>query len=270
MKGFTLVICFSVLWWGASAATRRCWRRYHFSAHSWLSQLRRRRTLFAYFLAVAVVVAGGISVVLARPILGVVVLLLVPLLARVSFSVSEDQNQARLQGSALGFFTLLRVLVNDGEALPQALFQVAQRLRSPFSQHLGRTLRGFDAGLSVSECLGRFESRYPSGSAVYWVVLLDQAYRQGLPVLALLKSACRLLGAESAGLASVRRSREWALGQAIVAALLPWVLFAAYAVFQPILFSSFWGGFYGPACVTVALLMQVAGGWVVWKCTKFH
>ncbi|MEZ4749714.1 MAG: type II secretion system F family protein [Bdellovibrionota bacterium] len=251
--------------------TTRCvWRRYRFSAHTWLSQIQRRRFLFAVWSGLALAGSGCVGIVFARPFLGSAVLLLVPLLVRASYAIQEDWSGSRLQESALAFFTLLRVLVSEGDPLPQALFHVAHRLRSPFAQHLSQSLAAFERGRSLSQCLERFQSRYPKGTAVYWVVLLERAYRQGLPVLSLLKSACVLLEAENLGQQKARRARRWAMGQAGTAALLPWLLLAVYGVFQPVLLDSFWNTQAGPVCLAVAFVTQLAGGWVLWKLARFY
>lgn len=265
-----LFMSFLLTWCFCVVVARYLWRRYPYSGHRWLSLWRERRWVFGIWFVASAVAAGALWLWWSSPLLGALALLCAPLGARACFSAWEEWNRTRLERSSLAVFTLLRVLVGDGEALPQALFRVARALQCPFAVHLRRSLRGFENGSTLSECLFQFEARHPGGTAVYWMVILDQAYREGLPVMSLLNRACLLLEAESAALARVRRATRWAYGQAFVAAGLPWSLFGVYSVFQPDLMLHFWLESLAPACVVVAAGMQLGGGLTLWKFARFY
>ena len=224
----------------------------------------------ARFLSGAILVTLAICFVSAwwcgSPLSGLAVLLAVPLGLPPLSRWHATRQRARLDRSALGFLAALRGLVVVGLSLPSALFHLSREIDEPFSRALGDSLRRFDDGRSLEQCLSRFRARGALPLSGGCLSQLEMVYRNGLPVLPLLDRLLPMLEAEWQGEERVRSVRRSALAQMAVAFAMPWVVEAAMVYLQPA----------GAVAVTPGLALragafawEVLGAIGLWKVSTF-
>jgi tight adherence protein C len=141
---------------------------------------------------------------------------------------------------------LLRVTVEAGSSLPEALRGVGERASGPLASECRAVAREVALGIPVRESLGGMSERLPQAEVATFVAALERASRHGTPLADALMAQSR-----DARLALQRRVREEAARagpkiQLVVALLLvPSVLLLVAAALAAVLLDSGTGGIAG-------------------------
>ncbi len=241
--------------------TRRSWR---------LRKGGEAYLLGAAALAFLLAGIGGAGLLVGSPIFGLGGLFFLPLwLSQISRLLVAERSRV-VEKSAITFLHALTGLLQAGVSLPAALFHLSTSVSSPFFTGLGRFLRRYEKGSSLSECLGDYQEAAQLGRTGHLLTSLELSYARGLPVLPLLQRMVPVLEADWEGKEKIRALRRSALGQALLAGAIPWALFLGLYFFEPEVALRFQNSKGFVPIVMVASVWEGIGVWSLWKLSSYY
>ncbi|MFM8316665.1 MAG: type II secretion system F family protein [Deltaproteobacteria bacterium] len=205
-----------------------------------------------------------------RLVFGLIPLPLFPWVSRGLSQFQEYRRKRELEFSALAFFNGLLGLIQSGRGLSSALFDLTQSQQTPFSLQLNQYLQNYQEGKGLSAVISQFRKKTGLPVIGNYLVTLEMAYCQGLPVAPLLELMIPSLEMEQHYQQKMESLRTQAIAQAVLAFMVPWILAFALGWFNPTLFESIkdknimWG------VGTIALIFEILGVGVLWQITKFY
>jgi len=155
--------------------------------------------------------------------------------------------------SPLPLLYALRGLLRAGIGLPSAIFQLSREdpssLANPFETFL----------------------KFANHKTIFpWVSLLEMSYRNGLPISPLLDRMIPILETERRNNEKIRHLQRSTGMQIVIACLVPWFIGGAIYLSQPEGFTSFRNSPYFYGTVGIAILIELTGGFILWKVSAYY
>ena len=182
--------------------------------------------------------AVGAAILLRRPFFG---LATVPLWLAIGLLLVQRRRVRELRErelESIRFLLTLLGLLRAGIGLPSALLLLAQTSDGGFGRLLRSAFSSLNHGSLLGPCLEQLRSRAGMRGAGAILLMMESAYRRGLPVIPLLERTLPGLEAERVSAEKVRRARNSCLAQAGVAMVIPWILAGTLIFFSPEMFAS--------------------------------
>jgi Flp pilus assembly protein TadB len=226
------------------------------------------------YLVVVAFICTGFEFWLGSSFFGLPFLFAGPLFQKKILSILKKRRQRKMEGSALSFFHSLHGLIQMGVSLPAALFQLTSssgeanpvEFRTLFRSVLSR----FEKGMPLVDCLDRFRVRGDWEQVGVLLVLLEIAYRNGLPLSPLLSRVLPVMEVEEQNLLRLRELTMTVVCQALIALLIPWFLEGALFFFQPESVIRFFSYEWSLPIVMSVFGMESIGAWLIWRQAAFY
>ena len=225
-----------------------------------LAGIKTRPADFIIWVGATAVLALMICVVLDAPVIGVLLAILVPVLARVYVHVRTERRQTAFDDQLGDTLQLLSGGLRAGHSMLHAIDAAARDSESPMSEELARVVNEARLGRDVGEALLSTSSRMKSED-FGWVAQAIEVNREAGGDLAEILDH---VGDTIRDRNQIRRQVKSLSAEGRVSALvlfvLPIVVGAATAVLSPHYFSGLAGSPLGLVLLIVAILLLSLGG----------
>ncbi len=203
------------------------------------------------------------------PIFGLLGLVTLPWLPKWTLKQMRRSFQQKIECSSIGYLYALRGLTHAGLSLPSALFLLSEQDNLTFASELAESLARYQKGHSLSLCLDRFRTRSGAELVGSFLVLLEMAYREGLPIVPLLDCFLPMLESERVARRRIQSVKRTAAAQAAIAFFIPWIVGATLYLFQPEIIQhavehecSVW-------IILGVIAFETTGVCILWECSRF-
>ena len=201
--------------------------------------------------------------------LGLYGLLLVPLFLRSVLARQQNKRKLEIQSELISFLYSLRGLTEAGFSFPHALYHLSFGGSGKFKQVLQSFIHSFENGQAWEKMFTQVEKGEDDGM-MRSLMLIDIAYQRGLSLMPILESVTSVVELEIQAKERLSLLKNNIFGQALISALVPWILLAVLFFFQPELVSPLLSSNTSWWVMTGLLGMEGCGLWVIQNTIRFY
>ncbi|MBI4403041.1 MAG: type II secretion system F family protein [Deltaproteobacteria bacterium] len=232
--------------------------------------LQGLREVFIYTSLGAILVSiFFVAICAKRPVFGLAIVFLVPVLASPFARKWKTYRTYCLDRSALSFFYALQGLIRSGISLPTALFELSKSLPSPFATQMNIFLKHYQDGKVLSDCMQGLKLKGNLKLSGLVLSTIQMAYVRGLSFGPFLDRMLPTLRSEQEAEEKERSLRRSVWMQMMVALLVPWFIGASLYFFQAEAFTHLLTGRTFFLLLLPAVTFQLAGLLIIQRVCRF-
>ena len=216
-------------------------------------------TFLALLLAVGVVV----GVLVRSPIAAFAVPLCLAVASSVLVESAKDRRREAVRESVPAALESMTMCFGSGFTLLQTFRQVANDVQGPLGASFGRGAHVLEMGGGASQALAELKDGVHSAELAFVVVALDVQHESGGAIRPVLEAAKDTVKGELSLQRSLRVQTAQAKLSARIVVVMPFLLIAAFSLASPDFLAPFFSSVFGYALLGLAVLMQVAGIFLV-------
>lgn len=182
----------------------------------------------------------------------------------------HKREEKELVDDFFSFLLALQGLSESGNSFPVSLYQLTEKSSGRFTCLMKSILESFENGESLEILIQKIKRDPLATRVANSLQLMEMASRKGLTLGPLLESLISVLELEIQAAERIKSLHRSLGAQAFIAALIPWCLGAAAALFQPELVGTFFQTSLGPSTLIGTLIFEGIGLWVVREVTRFY
>ncbi|WP_454777959.1 type II secretion system F family protein [Georgenia muralis] len=237
-------------------------RRDTATADSALGQagVKMRLPEFVFLVIVAALVVGAVGLLLVGPLLGLLLAVTVPILARIALSVMADRRRAAFADQLDDSLQLMASSLRAGHSLLQALDSVAREAEEPTSEEFARVINETRMGREANAALQETANRMGSQDFV-WVVQAVAINREvGGNLAEVLDGVGHTIRERNQIRRQVKALAAEGKLSAVILMLLPFGIAGFLLMSNPEYIAKFTQSIIGYAMIAVCFVLLVAGG----------
>lgn len=224
--------------------------------------IKMRLADFVFLVIVAALVLGAVGLLLVGPLLGIILAVVVPILARVALSFMADRRRAAFADQLDDSLQLMASSLRAGHSLLQALDSVAREAEEPTSEEFARVINETRMGREVNAALQETANRMGSQDFV-WVVQAVAINREvGGNLAEVLDGVGHTIRERNQIRRQVKALAAEGKLSAVVLMLLPFGIVGFLIMANPGYIMKFTESILGYGMIAVSIVMLIVGG--VW------